>query len=110
MNISNYDELGVSVFKLEGRVDSDGVNILTDSLRGAIADGKHNMILEMSGVDYINSSGLRILAEVLTTNREHGGDLCLVGLDSKVQRIFELIGFSKFFNIYGTVLEAMEKF
>lgn len=110
MHIKEYEELGVTVFSIEGRVDSDGVAILKETLRHAVKDGKYNMILDMSDVNYINSAGLRILAEVVTETTENGGDLRLVGLTPKVRRIFEIIGFIKFFRIYDSVLEAMDGF
>lgn len=110
MEIIERDENGVSVFVLSGRVDSGGAVELDTVLHQAAAGGKHNMILEMSGVAYMNSAGLRILADVMSANREHGGDLRLVGLNDRVRRVFEIIGFDKFFRVYSTVLEAMEGF
>jgi anti-anti-sigma factor len=51
---------------------------------------------------------LRTRADVLTIAREDGGDLRLASLNPKVQRVFQIIGFDKFFNIYDT-LEAASK-
>lgn len=110
MEINERSEEGVTIFVLEGRVDGNGAVTLDDVLHSAAAAGKHNMILEMSGVAYMNSAGLRILADVMSANREHGGDLRLVGLNDRVRRVFEIIGFDKFFRVYNTVLEAMDGF
>jgi anti-anti-sigma factor len=65
------------------------------------------MVLDMSDLRYISSAGLRILADVLTRNQEAGGDLKLASLNKKVQRVFEIIGFDKFFAIYETVDAAV---
>jgi anti-anti-sigma factor len=110
VEIIERNEDGIAVFVLSGRVDSSGAVELDDILHRAVAEGKHNMILEMSGVAYMNSAGLRILADVMSANRERGGDLRLVGLNDRVRRVFEIIGFDKFFRVYNTVLEAMEGF
>lgn len=107
MNITQREEDDITVFMLEGRVDSEGAAELEQTLLNAVATAKHKMILDMSEVRYINSAGLRILADVLTVNRENGGDLRLVALNPKVRRVFEIIGFHKFFPDYDTLLAAM---
>lgn len=110
MNITQYDEGDVTIFTLEGRVDSDGVLIMQQTLQNAATDKKFKMIVEMSEVRYINSAGLRVMAEILAYNRENGGDLRLVALNPKVARVFEIIGFHKFFQKYDNILEALTNF
>jgi anti-sigma B factor antagonist len=107
MQITSRDENGVAVFVLVGRVDSTGAAELDQALQGAAAEGKHKMVLDMSGVSYINSAGLRTLADVLTQNRANNGDLRLVALNLKVERVFKIIGFDKFFQAYDTIEEAI---
>jgi len=67
-------------------------------------------VLDLSGVTYINSAGLRTLADFLTRNRASGGDLHLVSLSPKVERVFKIIGFDRFFDIYDSVEEATADF
>ena len=50
------------------------------------------MVLDMAQVSYISSAGLGTLADVVTRNREAGGDLKLVGLNRKVLRVLRIIG------------------
>ena len=64
----------------------------------------------MSRVSYINSSGLRTLADILTQSRAHEGDLRLVALSAKVERVFKIIGFDKFFDAYADREEALVNF
>lgn len=109
MEIQQREESGIVIFNLKGRIDSEGAVDLDIALQSAVAEGKYKMILEMEEVRYLNSAGLRSLADVLTTNREHGGDLILVGLNPKVRRVFQIIGFDKFFSTFDTVREAMAK-
>jgi anti-anti-sigma factor len=107
MNITESDKSGVTVMVVEGRVDTQGAVDLDLALQTAVAEGKHKMVLDMSDLRYISSAGLRILADVLTRNQEAGGDLKLASLNKKVQRVFEIIGFDKFFAIYETVDAAV---
>jgi anti-sigma B factor antagonist len=106
MEITQREDNGVIIFSLEGRVDSTGAVELDNALQAAAGEGKYKMILDMSGVQYINSAGLRTLADVLTQNRGQGGDLRLVALTSKVERVFKIIGFDKFFETYSDIESA----
>jgi len=110
MQITSRDENGNAIFVLVGRVDSVGAAELDQALRSAAAEGKRKMVLDMSGVSYINSAGLRTLADMLTQNRANNGDLRLVALNLKVERVFKIIGFDKFFQTYNTVEEAIADF
>ena len=111
MQISVHDQPnGVTVFVIEGRVDSAGASDMDAVLQEAAGEGKHKMVLDMSGVTYINSAGLRTLADILTKNRANGGDLRLVALSPKVERVFKIIGFDKFFETFNSVESATAGF
>jgi anti-sigma B factor antagonist len=109
MNITERDENGVAVFVLDGRVDSIGAAEMDEVLQAAVSEGRTKMILDMSKVQYINSAGLRTLADILTQNRASNGDLLLVALSPKVERVFKIIGFDKFFDVYDSVEAAVTK-
>jgi anti-sigma B factor antagonist len=110
MNITEREQNGVTIFTLEGRVDSEGAVDLDLALQTASSEGKNRMILDMCQVRYINSAGLRTLADILTQNKASDGDLKLVELNPKVMRVFQIIGFDKFFSIYDTAEQALADF
>jgi anti-anti-sigma factor len=110
MNITQREENGITTFTLEGRIDSAGAVELDSALRQAVLAGHYKMVLDMANVQYINSAGLRTLADILTQNRGRGGDVRLVALHPKVERVFKIIGFDKFFEIYDTVSAAAADF
>jgi len=110
MNITEREQNGVTIFTLEGRVDSEGAVDLDLALQTAASEGKIKMVLDMSQVRYINSAGLRTLADILTQNQASSGDLKLVDLNPKVKRVFQIIGFDKFFSIYDTIDQALAGF
>ena len=107
MQITQRDHSGATVFVLEGRVDSDGAVELDTVLQNALSAGQSRIVLDMAGVSYINSAGLRTLADVLTQSRANDGDLRLVALSPRVQRIFAIIGFDRFFDSYDSVEAAL---
>ena len=110
MEIIERDENGIMVFVLEGRIDTQGAVDMDLALQAAVSDGQYKMVLEMANVRYIGSAGLRTLADVLTKNKEEGGDLKLVALNRKVMRVFRIIGFDKFFSIHDTLQTALAEF
>jgi len=110
MNITQRDEKGVTVFMLEGRVDTAGAEEMDQALQAAVAQGKYKMVLDLGQVSYISSAGLRTLADIVTRNREAGGDLKLVALNPKVLRVLRIIGFDRFFSIHDTIEQALADF
>lgn len=110
MDITERTSNDVVIFSLRGRIDSDGASVMDQMLQKAAANKQHKMVLDMSQVTYINSAGLRTLADILTRNRAQSGDLRLVALHPKVERVFKIIGFDKFFNTYSSVEAALGGF
>ncbi len=110
MQITEREQNSVTVFVLEGRIDSTGAVELDEALQAATAEGKSKIVLDMSSVTYINSAGLRTLADILTQSRAQDGDLRLVALNPKVERVFRIIGFDKFFDTYASIETAIEGF
>lgn len=110
MNITEQDRNGVAVYTLVGRVDTQGAEELDGALNAAVSAAKSRIVLDMAEVAYISSAGLRTLADIVTKNREQGGDLKLVALTSRVLRVLRIIGFDRFFSIYDTVEDAVADF
>ena len=110
MEITERAEGEVTVFELEGRIDTQGSEEMDDALQIAVSLGKHRMVLDMADVRYISSAGLRTLADVLTKNKRESGDLKLAALSPRVRRVLAIIGFDNFFSIYDTASEAVAAF
>lgn len=110
VKISERDDEGVTVFTLEGRIDTQGAPDLDEALQAAVTQGKSWMVLDMAGTSYICSAGLRTLADVLTKNRAQDGDLKLAAVPPRVLSILQVIGFDNFFSIYDSVKDAVAAF
>ncbi|GAB4518552.1 MAG: STAS domain-containing protein [Anaerolineae bacterium] len=110
MNITESNDGGITVFTLDGRADTQGAVDLDMMLQAAVAEGKHKMVLDLAELKYISSSGLRTLADVLTRNKEAGGDLKLAAVNRKILRVLQIVGFDKFFSIYESVDQATADF
>ena len=110
MNISQHEQNGITVITLGGRVDTAGAIELERALQAQHDAGNYRLVLDMSDLTYLNSAGLRILADFLTISRTNGGDLRLAALNDKIRRVFEIIGFDNFFDIFDESSTAIEGF
>lgn len=107
LTISRSQQGGVVIFKVDGRVDSDGAHEVEEHLKEAIDNDHYHIIVDLSKTNYLNSAGLRVFAGTLTQCQAHNGDLKLSGPNAKIMRILQIIGFDMFFNIYDTVEDAL---
>lgn len=76
-------------------------------LQDYINAGKSRLILDLEGVDYIDSAGLGEIVRAMKRAREAGGDLRLCSLREEVLRIIEITGLNKAIAVYPTREEAV---
>jgi stage II sporulation protein AA (anti-sigma F factor antagonist) len=94
------DELHVEVFEtvrawsvvVRGEIDMQTASKLEDVLDQVIAKGARLITLDLEGVDFLDSSGLRVILAASNKLTEHGGRLLLEGASSAVERVLELTG------------------
>ena len=110
MKITQRVEGDVTVFLPEGRIDTLAADEMDQVLQAAVAGGSHKIVLDMSGVDYISSAGLRSLAAVLVKSRAEGGDMKLAALNKRVTRVFNIIGFDLLMSVHETSDAAVADF
>jgi anti-sigma B factor antagonist len=106
MNITQYDIDGVRIAAIEGRVDINGVPELNRFSEQIAAEGASKIIIDMGKVVYMNSDSLHVLAQIQSEARNRGGDLRLVRLSPVVQKVFQIVGFRRFFRNYSSVETA----
>ncbi|MBV6405493.1 MAG: STAS domain-containing protein [Flavobacteriales bacterium] len=98
------------VFKLQGRLmDQQQADRLLATLDDGLAGGQHSVVLDMSELQYMNSTGLNILINVLTRTRNAGGDAIISGLSPSVRQLFVVTKLDSVFTITGGVDEALAK-
>ena len=110
MEITQRVEGDITVFLPDGRIDTLAADEMDQALQAAVAGGSHKIVVDMSKVEYINSSGLRVLAAVLVKCRDEGGDMKLAALNERVTRVFSIIGFGLLMSLHGTSDAAVADF
>lgn len=97
----------VTLVELVGRVDSSNANVLGEALTYEIENGHTNLVLDLSGVDYMSSAGLRELVSGYKKVKRIAGDLRLVQPTPRVQEILEMSGLDTVFQIFPTRMDAV---
>jgi anti-anti-sigma factor len=107
MFINQYPKDDVVIIELEGRLDGDGA-VQLDSTLAALCEGQQaKVVLDMAAVNYVNSSGLRVLARYLKISQAHGCQMRLCNLGENVSRALEMVGLYQFFQHYETLQAAL---
>ena len=110
MEINVSEMKRVQLFEVIGRVDSTNANELGAALDKAAEDGHTNLVLDLGGVDYMSSAGLREMVRVLKRVKRGGGDLRIANPSDRVKEVLELAGLDTIFEIYPTQVEAVGSF
>ncbi len=109
MDIRSHDQKTI-VLSVSGEVDIMRSPDLQNSLQDAIGKvpGKGSVIVDLSGVSYMDSSGVATLVRGLQLSRKKGVGLVLCSLQDRVRSIFEIARLDTVFPIAGTFDEAVE--
>lgn len=83
-----------------GRLDQTQTDELESVLVQSLEAGQINLLIDLSDVSYVNSSGLRCLVTSWRQARSRGGNVSLCGLNPRISEVFNVVGFSKVFDIY----------
>ncbi len=84
--------MSTQVLEVIGRIDGSGNTQLTQVLDHALGNGFRSLVLELSGVEYINSAGLRELVALFKRAQEKGGKLSIANPSERVKTLLELVG------------------
>lgn len=108
INISEMKR--VRLLEVNGRVDSTSAGELGSALDKSIEEGRTSLVLDLSGVEYMSSAGLREMVRVLKQVRRGSGDLRIANPSERVKEVLELAGLDSIFEIYPTQVEAVGSF
>ncbi len=110
MQISTQTVQDVLVVGLSGRLDSHSVGDVGDRI-AAIGTGEaKRVLLNLSGLDYVSSAGLRIVLRLSRLLQSHGGELKVSDARPMVAQVLDTAGFDSLLRIYATQEDAMAAF
>jgi len=98
---------GYAVLSVRGEVDVYTAPRFRERLIELVGEGRHRIIVDLEGVDFLDSTGLGVLVGGLKRLRSHDGDLLLVCTQSRILKVFEITGLTKVFSIFDSVDAAV---
>ncbi len=100
----------VSLLDVSGRLTSFEVGALRDSISRLLKQGRKNIVLNLSGLQYLDSSGIGELARIYVTVVKESGQLKAVGLSPKVEEILKITKLYQVFPEFPSEEAALESF
>lgn len=98
---------GATVLAPQGDIDMSRAPAFREHVRRAIQSGPSRVVIDLSEVEYMDSSGLATLVEAMRNAKQAKTELLLCGLHQKVLAIFEIARLHQFFKIVPTVEDAV---
>jgi len=108
INISRSEN--VSLIEASGRIDSMTANEFGTALSSEVNEGQVYLVLDLSGVDYMSSAGLREMVNTLKKVKRASGDLRIAQPSDRVREVLEMAGLDTIFNIYNTQEDALNSY
>jgi anti-anti-sigma factor len=110
MQLASSARRGALVVAPAGRIDHASTESFAHALQPHLdrcKAGEPALIIDMSGVDYISSVGLRALMVASKQAEAQGGRIAIAALSPMVREVFEISRFDMVFKIYRTLDDAL---
>ena len=99
----------IAILKMEGDVTSFAETDLMGAFDAGLAAGNKKFILDFTKVDYINSSGIAIIIQILSKAKKEEARVLCCGLTPHFQKVFEMVGLKKYTEILPGREEALAR-
>lgn len=106
LHAETWDDKGRTVVELSGELDLFTAPVLREVLLGLTGDGRHFLAIELSGLQFLDSSGLGVLVGATKRAVAAGGGLCLVGAPERMLKTLKITGLLRVMPAFATLEEA----
>lgn len=101
LEVSDRD--GWAVLGVTGEVDVATAPRLREQLITLVNEGRHRIVVDLSAVDFIDSTGLGVLIGALKRVRTHDGNLVLICSEPRILKVFDITGLDRVFSIHPSL-------
>ncbi len=112
LNISSDTDQaqGISVLKVQGRVDSESTPQLEEALTTLLKAGCNKIVVNLKGVDFMSSAGLRAIVRAYQGAQKAGGSVRLAAVPEEIESVMYTAGLNHMLMSYPTEQEAISGF
>ena len=111
MKIKVSEKYNAVVFELKGKLlGGPEASKFNDAIRKFIDEGKKNIVVDLSGVSYVNSIGTGMLIRNYTTAVNSGGKFKLAAINERMRGLLSVTKLNQIFEIYDSTEAAVRNF
>ena len=111
MKLTDREQDGIVILEPKGKImGGPDATLLHDKLYEFIQEGKKNVVIDLSRIEWMNSTGLGILIQGFTTLRNSDGQLKLARVTEKISSLLEITKLAGVFQAYDSVEEGIKSF
>jgi anti-sigma B factor antagonist len=96
-----------TIVEVGGEIDVYTAPKLRDKITELVGEGHHDLVIDMEGVDFLDSTGLGVLVGGLKKVRAYDGSMELICSQDRLLKIFRITGLAKVFTIHDSEAEAL---
>ena len=110
LNVERLENGAVTVLRLRGVIDEEGVAVLRLALSGCVRDGRHKVVLNLAGVGFVSYLSMAVILERLGQFRAAKGDLKLACLSLYMRMLLRQMALTHQFDCHETEVQAVTGF
>jgi len=107
------EEDGTQIVSVTGEVDLSSAPRLAELMwraRRQAGGDPHHVVVDLSGVEFIDTAGLEVLLEEWNSSRQLDGRMCLVVPEGPITRLLEVTSLSELFDLYAELGAAVDSY
>ncbi len=110
MQIETRQEGNCTIIAISGSVDAMTAAELTKAIDGQIANEHINIVVDLTGLDFMSSAGLRALLGAVKATRSQGGDMRIVSTHAGIDKVLKMSGFHNIAKVFTSQTDASASF
>ena len=107
LTLATNEVEGATIIAVGGEIDVYTAPKLRDKITELVGQGHHDLVIDMEGVDFLDSTGLGVLVGGLKKVRAHDGSMELICAQDRLLKIFRITGLAKVFTIHESESAAL---
>jgi anti-sigma B factor antagonist len=110
MEMTTHSSSKIKVLSIEGEMNANTSGAVDERLHKLIMGGNNKLVIDLSGLNYISSAGLRIFLKANKLIKKKQGEIRICGLNETVKEVFEISGFQMILAIFENQAKALADF
>ena len=108
MDVTSQRTDAALIVSAEGRVDGANARKFQKAVENVINDGDRAVVLDMAGLSYISSAGLRSILLIAKGLQKRNSQFAVCSMQDPLREVFRIVGFDKIVSIYDSQGEAID--